>query len=268
MKGYLTVCAVLVFVCVSFGTPFGLYDDFSTENNSNWTVDEGVSGMIDLHAYAGKKDEYPYNGSVLYREGQVAYRSSGGSGPFAMMKTSLDDANGASAYHIAFDLKFHEDWSSSWSERVFVGDKSSGKYLYIEVFGDNKSRDGKRYFVGLNDGSGEVDKYSSLPANPKDWYHYEIMIENGNATVKRWDMGYRRNDSPHGDASQPYVPSGAPTDEVSFAFSLPTSGNELIFQSYGKSQETLLDDVYLGVPEPATIGLVSLGVFGLLFKHK
>ncbi len=257
---------VLVLAGVACGTPFGLYDDFSAENNTKWTVDEGASGMIDLHAYAGKKDEYPYNGGALYREGEVAYRSSGSGSPFAMMKTSLSDADGASVYHVAFDFKFHEDWSSSWSERIFIGNKSGKNYIFIEVFGDNKSRDGKRYFVGVNDGSGETDKYSSLPVNPKDWYHYDVMIENGTATIKRWDMGYRRNDSPHGDALNPYVPSGSPDDEISFAFSLSSSGNELLFQSFGKSQETLLDDVYFGVPEPATVGLIAFGLCGFVWK--
>lgn len=252
---------VFVMVGITYGAPFGLYDDFSTESNTNWTVTEGT-GVVDLHAYYNKKDEYPYNSSVFYHEGEFAYRSSGSGSPYAGMKASMPDSDGASVYHVALDFKYREDWSGSWSERLFVGNQSADNYIYVELFQSHKSRDGNRYFVGVNTGNGDVDKYASTPANLGDWFHYDIMIENGTATVKRWDIGYHRAEHPY-----PYVPSGSPLDTVSFPFSFSPSGNNLAFQSYGKDQMTFLDEVYFGVPEPATCTLLlTTGVFSLFTR--
>ena len=246
MREYAAVIVIMLLSGIICDAELTLYDDFSTENNTNWTTDAGASGMIDLHAYDNKTTNYPYAGGPLYREGEVAWRSSGTNSPYAMIKTSLDDSGGEIINRMTFDFKYREDWSSSWSERIFIGDLSGNNYIYIEQFADNKDRDGKRYFVGTNTGSGDVDIYSSLPANPKDWYHYDITLANGSVTIKRWDIGFRRNDNPH-----PYDPgTNAPLDETTFSFSLPSSGNELTFQSYGKSQDALLDDVYFDFVPP------------------
>ncbi len=144
---------------------------------------------------------------------------------------------------------------------TFYINPPSGETANPEIECHLKSDNGKPYATILLGYDGKVgygsrtswQTYTSTSFTFNDWNEFKAVVDIDNNT---WDLYY------DGTLVVSGIASGNPSGDPG------STANEIVFTGgTGATPDFYLDDVSL-IPEPATVGLLTLGMFGLLLRKK
>ena len=243
------------------------YDDFSNTANSNslWTKDVDSSG----HGKVYFNDEDGDGVGVGVADIRMY---TGVANKHAWITSNMTiDYPGSGDLRITYDMKLYQDAWQSWMNG-FVLILPNQDRVEASAWGNCAGGGNAHKARLLGTFGGTTDyQWTSTALSTNTWYHYDLIGNENGLTLKIYPYDASGNNDPDW-----YVNNSTPRDTLSASVGLSAGSYVMKFfaerysgddTSSNPRANIYVDNVFTNVPEPATIGLLTLGMFGL-FRNK
>ncbi len=243
------------------------YDDFSNTaaSNSLWTkdVDSNNHGKI----YFNDED----GDSVGVGVADIRMNTGVANKHAWITSTMTIDYSGSGDVRVTYDMKLYQDAWQSWPNG-FVLILPNGDKVEATMWGNcaGGSNAHKARILGSFSGN-TAYQWTSTALSVNTWYHYDIVGNENGIVMKIYPFNSAGNDNPDW-----YVNNSTPRDTLSASVGLSAGSYVMKFYAERYSGDDTssnpraniyVDNVFTNVPEPGTIGLLSLGIISLIRRR-
>ncbi len=262
----LAIVIGLMFVGVTQAAMYK-YDDFSNTaaSNSLWTKDVDSSnhgkvyfndedgdsigvGVADIRMYTGVANKHAWIASNM----------------------TIDYA-GSGDVRVTYDMKLYQDASQSYTNG-FVLILPNDDRVQVTMWG-NAGGGGNSHKVSVytKSGSSSDNQVTSTALSINTWYHFDVLGNENGVVTKIYPYDPSGNNDPDW-----YVNHSTPRDTLVNSVGLGSGSYVMKFfaerysgddTSSNPRANIYVDNVFTNIPEPATVGLLSLGL-GFLRRRK
>ncbi len=243
------------------------YDDFSNTavSNTQWVKDVDSSG----HGKVYFNDED--GDSIGVGVADIRMYTGFANKHAWITSTMTIDYPGSGDVRITYDMKLYQDAWQSWPNG-FVLVLPNEDRIEATMWGNCAGGGNAHKARILSTFGGNTDyQWTSTPLSVNTWYHYDIVANENGVTMKIYPYDSSGNNDPDW-----YVNNSTPRDTLSASVGLSAGSYVMKFfaerfsgddTSSNPRANIYVDNVFTNVPEPATIGLISLGILGLVRRR-